>query len=152
MGNLPKNELRVRRIIFQSQIVTNEQNIGLPQRAWVVKTIHELDSPAMKNIQAQCSVKKVTWKYQSLLISRYNSKQYFIMSNPYSKFTLFIEWPSYIYSWMSLKFSNILLMWDTIRQLWLLLLKKWRWWSTLDCKMLSSPGPSATPQICLSMF
>ena len=40
---------------------------------------------------------------------------------------------------MSQRFCNILVTRDTIQQLWMILLRFWRWWTTLDCQMLSSP-------------
>ena len=40
---------------------------------------------------------------------------------------------------VSQKFCNILVIWGTIQQLWMLLPRLWRWWTTLECKMPNSP-------------
>ena len=45
----------------------------------------------------------------------------------------------YIYIRANQKFFNILQTWGTIRQLQMLLLRSWRWRTTLDIEMLSSP-------------
>ena len=44
-----------------------------------------------------------------------------------------------ISTWMSQKFWDILVMWDTIQQLQMPLLKLWRWWTTLEWETQSSP-------------
>ena len=40
---------------------------------------------------------------------------------------------------MSQMFSNILVTWGTIQHLWMLLLRLWRWWTTLGWEMSYSP-------------
>ena len=44
----------------------------------------------------------------------------------------------YIYIYKS-KVSQYVVMCNTVGQLWMLLLKFWRWWTTLDWEVLSSP-------------
>ena len=40
---------------------------------------------------------------------------------------------------VSQKFCNILVLWGTVQQLWMLLRRSWRWQITLDYQLLSSP-------------
>ena len=44
-----------------------------------------------------------------------------------------------IYSWVSQKFRNILVTWCPTQQVWMHLLRLWKWPTTLDGEMPSSP-------------
>ena len=50
------------------------------------------------------------------------------------------------------KFCNILVIWGTIKQLWRLLPKSWRWWTILGSKMPSSPDTLQVPQPDLPLW
>ena len=61
----------------------------------------------------------------------------------------FQQWIHYINARVSQKFCNILVKWGTIWWLQMHLLMMWRWWTTLDCEMPSSPD---TLQVLLIGF
>ena len=84
-------------------------NMGLPQQAWVEKTIHGVEThwlSGKKNIRGAAISKDNANSFMGheripyywFLWKECDYKQYFLLPTPKAKFTLLIEKPSYKYT------------------------------------------------------
>ena len=74
---------------------------------------------------------------------------FFLLPSLFQNLSIYLFPLFIINTWVSQKFCNILVMWDMIQLLQMLLLRLWRWQTSLDWDMLSSPD---TPQMLLIEF